>query len=83
MCTDVSNDSTGVHRNTCPYISTKYTGVHVVTSTEEYKVKMVVRGRTNLYAEYRRYKPIWDIVTEVVGKVRKGVGYADALHQGS
>ena len=82
-CTDVSTNITGVHGSTCPYISTKGTGVHVVMSTDESKVKTVVRGRKNMCDEYGRKKPIRDIGTDVVGKVRKGISYADALHQGS
>ena len=83
MCTDVSTDGTGLHGSTCPYISTKVTGAHVVTSTEKYKLKTCVHGSTNMYDEYGRYKPIRDIGMEVVGKVRKGISYADDLHKGS
>ena len=82
-CTDVSTDSTGMHGSMCSYISTKGTGVHVVMSTDESKVKTVVRGRKNVCDENGRNKPIWDIGTDVVGKVRKGISYTDALHQGS
>ena len=81
-CMDVSADNTSMSRNTCPYISTKGTGMHVVTSTYESKVNMFVFGRTDAYYNYGRYKPIWDIGTDVVGKVRKGISYDDALHQG-
>ena len=42
-------------------------------------VKMVVYGRTNAYNKYRRYEPIWEIGTKVLGKVQKGISYADAL----
>ena len=89
-CTYVSNESTGiytestcVHGSTCPYISTKDIGIHGGTSTDFYMVKVVVQGIMNTYYKYRRYKPKRDIGTDVVGKVRKGIRYADALHQGS
>ena len=81
-CTDVSADNMGVHGSTCLYISTKGTGVHAVTPTDESKVKMFVRVRTDTYGKYRREKTIQDIGTYGVGKVRKGISYADALQQG-
>ena len=81
-CMYVSADNTSMIRNMCPYISTKGTGMHVVTSTDESKVNTFVRGRTDAYSNYSTYKPIWDIGTDVVGKVRKGISYADALNQG-
>ena len=58
-------------------------GVHGVTSIDNSMVKTVVRSRTNAYDKYRRYKPIQDICTDVVGNVWKGISYADALHQSS
>ena len=68
-CTDISNDSTGVRRITCLYIPTKYTGVYGFTSMEDSNVNTVVYGRTNTYDEYGIYKPIWEIGTDVVGKL--------------
>ena len=68
-CTDVSTDSTGLHRIMCMCIYTKGTGVHVVTSTDKFKAKTCVRGIMNAYDKYRRYKPIRDICTDVVGNV--------------
>ena len=56
-------------------------GVHVVTSTDESKVKTFVRGRTDAYGKYGRYENIQDIGTNLAEKVQKGVSYADALHQ--
>ena len=72
----------GMHRSKGPYISTKGTGMHVVTSTDEYKVNTFVRGITDAYYNYGRYEPIWEIGKYIVGKVRKGISYADALQQG-
>ena len=46
-------------------------------------MKTFVRGRTNAYDDYGRYKPIWDIGTDVVGKVQKRIRYNDVPHQGS
>ena len=69
--TDISNESMGVYRSTCPYISTKSTSVHRVTSTENSAVKTVVHGRKNAYNKYGKYKTIWDIGTDIAGKVRK------------
>ena len=57
--------------------------VHVVSSMESSTIKKVLHGTKNAYDDYRSYKPIQDIYTNVVGKVRKGIKYADALHQGS
>ena len=65
----------------CPYISTKGTGMNVVTFTDESKVNTFVRDITDAYYNYGRYKPIWDIGTDAVGKARKGIRYADALYQ--
>ena len=81
-CMDVSADNTSMSRNMCPYISTKGTGMHVVTYTDESKVNTFICGRIEAYYNYGRYKPIWDIGTDVVRKARKGTSYADALHQG-
>ena len=78
---DVSANNTSTNKNMCPYISTKGTGMHVVTSTDESKVNTFVCGRTDAYYNYGRYKLIWDIGTDVLGKARKGISYADALHQ--
>ena len=41
--------------STYPYISTKVTDVHGVTTTDEFKLKTVLCGRTNVYDKYRRY----------------------------
>ena len=49
---DVSAESVDVRGSTCPYISTKGPGMHGVTSTDNYTVKMVVSGRTKAYDEY-------------------------------
>ena len=46
-------------------------------------VKRFVGVRTNMYVKYRRYKAIWYICKDIVGKVRKGISYADYLYQGS
>ena len=56
--------------------------MHVVTSTDESKVNTFVSGIKDAYYNYGRSKPIWEIGTDVVGKVRKGISYADALQQG-
>ena len=48
-CTDVSTDNKGVYRSMCPYISTKYTDVHVVTSTKKPRVNTFLRIRMNKY----------------------------------
>ena len=81
LCTDDSTDSMGVHGSTCPYFSSKCMGMCGVTSTEGFTVKTVVCSKTNAYDKYRRYKSIWDMGTDVVGKLRKGTSYADALKQ--
>ena len=47
------------------------------------KVKTVLRGRTDAYDKYRRYEPVRDVGTDIVGQVRKGVRYDDSLNQGS
>ena len=54
LFTDVSTDCTSMHGSTYPYISTKFTDVHGVTSTEKFRVNMVVHGRRNAYDKYRR-----------------------------
>ena len=36
----------------------------------------------DVYYNYGRYKPIWEMGKDVVGKVRKGIIYADTLQQG-
>ena len=51
------------------YISTKGMGLHKVIFTENSTIKMVVRGRTNAYDKYGRYKPKRDIFTNILGKV--------------
>ena len=71
----------GVCGRTCPYVPTKGTGVHGVTSMDNYMVRTVVCGRTNAHYEYGRYEPIREISTYIVGKVRKGVSYDDALQK--
>ena len=81
-CTDVFTDSRGVRGSMGLYISTNGTGVHVVMSMDDPKVNTVVRGKTNTYDKYGSYKPIRDIGREVVGKVLKGISYADSLQQG-
>ena len=73
----------GRARNHVSYIPTKGTGVNRVTSMADSMVKTFVRGIMNAYDDYRRYEPLRDIGTDVVGKVRKGIRYADTLHQGS
>ena len=45
-------------------------------------VNTLLLGRTNRFDEYGGYKPKRYIGTHTVGKVRKGVGYSDALQQG-
>ena len=47
-------DSTGMHGSICPYISTKGTGVHVVTSRDKSKLKTGAHGRINVYDKYIR-----------------------------
>ena len=79
VCMDVSVENTNLHGIICPYISTKFMGVHVVSPTDKFKVKKFICGRMDAYDECRRYKPIWYIGTDVVGKVWKGISYADAL----
>ena len=56
--------------------------MHVVKSTNESKVNTFANGITDAYYNYGRYKPIWEIGTDVVGKVREGISYADSLQQG-
>ena len=75
--------SMGVNGSTFPYISTKFNCVHGVTSTENSMVKTSIPCRTNVYDEYGRYKPIQDIGTDVVRKIRKGIRYFDALQKSS
>ena len=82
MCTDGSSDNMGMHRSKSPYISTKGTGMHVVTSTDESKVNIFVHVITDAYYNYGRYELIWEIGKDVVGKARKGISYADALQEG-
>ena len=82
-CKDVSDENMGLHRRKCLYISTKGTGMRVVTPTDESKVKTFVRSRTDAYDEYGRYEPIQDIGPDILGKVQKGIRYADALQHGS
>ena len=81
--TNVYTESTDVHGIKWPYISTKDTGMHEVTSTDDSTVNTVVHGRTNVYDEYWRYKPKQHIVTDIVVKVQKGIRYSDELHLGS
>ena len=81
MCTDISTESTDVHRITCPYIYTKGTGVHRGTSTEVSMINRLLQGRTNLYDKYEIYEPKQYIVMNAVGKEQKGVSYDDALQQ--
>ena len=78
---DVSAENIGVHGSICPYISTKVMDVHAVSPTDEFKVKKFVCGRMDAYDKCRRYKPVRYIGTDIVGKVWKGVSYADALQQ--
>ena len=40
----------------CPYISTKFMGVYIVTSTDESKVKTVARGKSNAYDQSSKWK---------------------------
>ena len=81
--TGVSDENTGVPRSICPYISIKGAVMHVVTPTEESKLKTFICGRMYAYDKYGRYKPLWVICMDVVEKVRKGINYDDTLHQGS
>ena len=71
-----------MHRIKGPYISTKGTGMHVVNSTDESKVNTFANGITDAYYNYGRYELIWEIGKDIVGKVQKGISYADALQQG-
>ena len=57
-CTDVYTESMGVRGRMGMYIPIKGTGVNGFMPMENFTVKMVVRGRTNSYDEYRRYEPI-------------------------
>ena len=82
MLTDGSSDNMGMHRIKGPYIFTKGTGMHVVTSTDESKVNTFVSGITDAYYNYGRYKPMWEIGKDVSVTVRKGISYADYLQQG-
>ena len=72
----------GMHRIKGLYISTKGTGMHAVTSTDESKVNTFVSGITDTYYNYGRYELIWEIGKDVVGKFWKVISYADALQQG-
>ena len=72
-----------MHRSMYLYISTEGICMHRVTSTGNYTVKTVIQERTNEYYRYRRYETKRYIGTDVLGKVRKGISYADALQQGS
>ena len=65
------------------FSSTKVTVMHVITPTDESKVKTYICVRTDAYDKYGRYKPVRDMGMDVVEKVRKGISYADALQQGS
>ena len=78
-CTEVSTESMGVQGSTCLYISTEGMGAYGVTYTDDSMVNTAVRGRTDAYEKYGRYKPKWDIGADVVGKICKGISYADAL----
>ena len=71
-----------MHKITCPYIYTKFRVVHGVTSTDDSTVNTFVQGTTNGYDKYGKYETKQDIVTYTVGKIRKGIRYVDALHQG-
>ena len=44
---------------------------------------MVVSGITDAYNKYGRYEHVWDICKDVLGKLWKGISYADYLQQGS
>ena len=55
VCTDVSNEIMGVQGRMCLYISTKGTGIHVITFTDESTVKTVLCAITSAYDYYRRY----------------------------
>ena len=71
-----------MQRSMCLYISTKGTGVHRVTTTNNSTVNTVIHGKNNSYNKYGRYEPKWEIVTYTVGKVWKGISYDDDLQQG-
>ena len=81
-CMEFYTEITRINVIICTYISTKGVGVHGVVSTDDSMVNTVVRGITNAYDKYRKYKPIWGIGTDVVGKLRKGISYADDVHWG-
>ena len=49
VCTDVYDDNRVMRGSMCPYIYTNGTGMHVVASTDEYKVNTFVHGRTDTY----------------------------------
>ena len=49
MCMYGSFYNMGMHRSKGPYISTKGTGMHIVTSTDESKVNTFVSGITDAY----------------------------------
>ena len=68
-CTDISTSILRVNESTCPYISSEGISVHGFTSTDYSTVNMVVRGRTNAYDVYVRYKPKREISTDVVENV--------------
>ena len=53
--------------------------MHRVTSMDKSRLKTIVRGKNSAHNKYVRYKPIWEIGTDVVGKVRKVISYNDAL----
>ena len=55
--------------------------MHVVMSKEKSKVKMFIRGITDVYDKYWRYNSIQNKGKDVVGKVQKKISYAGTLHQ--
>ena len=56
--------------------------MHVGTYTDVSTGKRVVKEIMNSYDKYGGYKPKQGIGADVVGKVRKGLSYDDALKKG-
>ena len=66
VCTNFSANNTVVHGIIFLYISTKGTGLYVVTFMDESKLNTFVCGRSEAYNKHGKYKPIGDIGTDVV-----------------
>ena len=54
-CTYVYAENMGVYGRMCPYISNKGTGMHIVITADESKVKTFVLGIMYAYDKYERY----------------------------